>query len=86
MGDGVDEGFVLLVAPDLPHEEDGVEDDAGNDEGEDEHAEHEQARPAPADDDPADVERDGAADDEATPRTMKKIDRPAPAARLMRSA
>src|SRR6185503_7594555 len=53
----VDERFVLLVAADLPHEEDRVDDDAGDDEGKDDEAGDEQADVLPADDDPADVER-----------------------------
>ena len=60
--DGVDERLVLLVAPDLAHQEDGVEDDAGDDERKDEQAGDEQAGFPPVDDDPADVERERAAD------------------------
>ena len=40
--------------------------------GKDEEADDEHPRLPPVDDDPADVERDGAADARQTPRTMKK--------------
>ena len=36
--DGVDEAVLLLVAADLPHQEDRVENDAGDDQGEKQHA------------------------------------------------
>ena len=45
VGDGVDERLVLLVAPDLAHQEDGVEHDAGDDEGKDDEAERSAGRP-----------------------------------------
>ena len=39
VGDGVDEGVVLFVAPDLAHQEDGVEDEPGDDQQEEDDAE-----------------------------------------------
>ena len=59
VGDGVDERVVLLVAPDLAHQEDRIEDEARDDEREQDDAEAEQQAFAPVDDDPADVQRDG---------------------------
>ena len=37
--DGVDEGVLLLVAPDFPHQEDGVQNHAGDDQAEQQDAE-----------------------------------------------
>jgi len=57
VGDGVDERVVLLVAPDLPDQKRGVEDEAGDDGGKDDDAEDQQPRVADVQDDPPDVER-----------------------------
>ena len=42
MRDGVDEGVVLFVAPDLAHQEDGVQHHAGNDHRQQQDAEEQQ--------------------------------------------
>ncbi len=55
---GVDEGVVLFVAPDLTHQEDGVEHHAGDDGDEEDDAQHDQHRAVPVEHDPADVEGD----------------------------
>ena len=66
VGDGVDEGVVLLVAADFEHEEDGVDDQAGDDQAERDDAEDEdsQRRSLGGDDDPADVQRDRRRDEQ----------------------
>src|SRR6266545_3015612 len=60
VGDGVDEGVVLLVAAYLEHEEDGVDDQSGDDKTERDDTEEDDAKPRAlgGDDDPADVQRD----------------------------
>src|SRR6266498_3023377 len=45
VGDGVDEGVVLLVAAYLEHEEDGVDDQSSDDEAERDDAEEDDAEP-----------------------------------------
>ena len=79
VGDGVDEGIVLLVAADFAHQEDGVEHHPGNDRDEQDDAEDEQERSAPVEHDPADVERDGQRH-EADAQDGEEDDRPTPAA------
>jgi hypothetical protein len=65
VGDGVEEGVLTLVAADLADEEDGVEHDAGDESREEDDAKNEKGDGAlAADDDPADVERDGETDEE----------------------
>jgi len=58
VGDGVDEGIVLLVAPDLANEENRIDDHAGDDHQEEDRPEHHHDRLAPVQDQPADVQRD----------------------------
>ncbi len=62
VSDGVDERVVLLVAPDLADEKDGVEHHPGNDDEKEDEAEDHQDAAAPADDHPADVQCDGDGD------------------------
>src|SRR6266446_6537532 len=56
VGDRIDEAVMLLVAPDLPHQEDGVHDHAGDDEREKDQAEEQQNTFAPVENDPSDIE------------------------------
>ena len=53
MGDGVDETVVLLVAPNLTHQKNRVEDDAGDDGTEEDDTEEDLHALAPVEDDPA---------------------------------
>jgi len=65
VGNGVEEGVLTLIAADLADEEDGVEHDAGDESREEDDAKNEKGDGAlAADDDPADVERDGETDEE----------------------
>ncbi len=59
VGDGVDEGVVVLAAPDLKHQEHGVDDQAGNDEGEGDDAEYKRRGAFGVVNNPADDERHG---------------------------
>jgi hypothetical protein len=62
MGDGVQEGIVLLVPPDLPDQENRVEDHAGDDQQKQDDAQDRQDPHPPVEDNPADIERDGNGD------------------------
>jgi hypothetical protein len=66
VGDGVEEGVLALVAPDLADQKDGVENDSGDEDGEEDDPEHEEGEMTLVvnADDPGDVERDGEADGE----------------------
>jgi len=64
VGDGVEEGLLTLVAADLAHEEDGVEDDAGDEDSKEDETENEHCDALLCQDDPGYVEGDQAADDE----------------------
>ena len=57
VGDRVDERIVLLVAPDLAHEKDGVEHEPADDYEEEDDAENQQQPLAPVEEDPPDIER-----------------------------
>src|SRR5262245_54481722 len=79
VGDGVNEGVVLLVAADLADEEDRIEDHARDDDKEDDDAQDREHAPAPVEDDPADVQGDGERD-QADAENREEDDRPATAA------
>ena len=65
VGDRVDERIVLLVAPDLAHEKDGVEHEPADDDEEEDDAQDEQQPLAPVEEDPPDVECDRKGDETA---------------------
>jgi hypothetical protein len=78
MRNGVDEGVMLLIAPDLAHQKKRVEHYAAQDNGEQEDTQKKQDSSAPVKQDPADVEEknDG---DQPGAQSNEKRDRPAPA-------
>src|SRR5208283_3569726 len=57
--DGVDEAVVLLVAPNLAHQKNGIEDEAGDNRAEEDDAEKDLDACAPVEDDPAAAHREG---------------------------
>ena len=59
MSDGINEGVVLLVPPDLPDHENRVQHDSGDDETEEQNAQHQQDARAPVQRDPAHGQRRG---------------------------
>jgi hypothetical protein len=58
MGDGVDKAVVLLVAPDLPYQEAGVDDHPRNQHPKENYAQKQQHPFTPVENDPANVQGD----------------------------
>ena len=72
MGDGVDEGVVLFVAADFPHQKDGVEHDAADDHEHEQHAQDQQESGAPVRAEPSRCRGRRMTLIRPTPRAMKK--------------
>ena len=56
MRHGVNERIMLLIAPDFPHQKDGVQHDTADDDSQQQNSKEEQNALAPTQQDPADVE------------------------------
>ncbi len=74
VGDGVDEGVVLLVAADFAHQKDGIQHDAAADHQHQQDPEHQQDAVPPVQQEVADVEN-SRTEISPTPRAMKNGDR-----------
>ena len=60
---GVDEGVMLFIPADLADQENRIQHDPGHDQEEEDDPEHQQESGAPAEHDPADIQREGCGDD-----------------------
>ena len=72
VGDRVDEAVVLLVAANFADQKNGVQNHAGDNRGEENHAKEKLNAFTPAENDPADVERDGQGDQGAAQYDEKR--------------
>src|SRR2546423_10779468 len=71
MSHGIEKTILLFIAPDLAHQEDGIQHYACDDEAKNDNAQHQRHHLTPAKDDPTDIKSNGQANQAGAQRDEK---------------